>query len=41
VVLAELEKLLSSEVKLPKRSPFGDEKAAVRIVDVVASRLEL
>jgi len=41
VVLAELEKLLSSEVKLPERSPFGDGKAAVRIADVVASRLEL
>ena len=41
VVLAELEKLLSSEVKLPERSPFGDRKAAVRIADVVASKLEL
>ena len=41
VVLAELEKLLSSEVRLPEQSPFGDGRAAVRIVDVVASRLEL
>ena len=41
VVLAELERLLSSEVRLPERSPFGDGKAAVRIADVVASRLEL
>jgi UDP-N-acetylglucosamine 2-epimerase (non-hydrolysing) len=41
VVLAELEKILSEELKLPERSPFGDGKAASRIVDVVESRLEL
>ena len=40
VVLAELEKLLSEEIKLPKESPFGDGKAAKRIVDVVESKLE-
>ena len=40
-VLAELERLLGSEVRLPERSPFGDGRAAVRIVDIVASRLEL
>jgi len=39
VVLAELEKILREEVKLPDRSPFGDGKAAPRIVDVVESRL--
>jgi UDP-N-acetylglucosamine 2-epimerase (non-hydrolysing) len=40
VVLAELEKTLSSDVELPGVSPFGDGKAAVRIVDSVLSRLE-
>lgn len=40
VVLAELEKILSEEVKLPEKSPFGDGKAATRIADVVVSRLE-
>jgi len=40
VVLAELEKILSKEVKLPDYSPFGDGKASVRIVDIVLSRLE-
>jgi len=40
-VLAELEGLLGSEVRLPERSPFGDGRAAVRIVDIVLSRLEL
>jgi hypothetical protein len=40
-VLAELEGLLGSGVRLPERSPFGDGGAAVRIVDIVASRLEL
>ena len=40
-VLAELEKILSEEVKLSEQqSPFGDSKAATRIMDVVASRLE-
>jgi UDP-N-acetylglucosamine 2-epimerase (non-hydrolysing) len=40
-VLAELERLLGSGVRLPERSPFGDGRAAVRIVDIVASRLGL
>jgi len=40
-VLAELERLLGSGVRLPERSLFGDGRAAVRIVDIVASRLEL
>ena len=40
VVLAELEKTLSSDIKLLDYSPFGDGKASVRIVDIVASRLE-
>lgn len=39
VVLAEFEKLLSEDVKLPSVSPFGDGKAAKRIADVIASRL--
>ena len=39
VVLAELEKILSSEIVLPKYSPFGDGKAATRIVDITISRL--
>jgi UDP-N-acetylglucosamine 2-epimerase (non-hydrolysing) len=39
-VLAELEKILNEEVKLPELSPFGDGKASVRIVDIVSSRLE-
>ena len=41
VVLAELERLLGSEVRLPEQSPFGDGRAAVRIVDLVLSRLGL
>jgi len=40
-VLAELEKLQCSGVLLPERSPFGDGRAAVRIVDLVLSRLGL
>lgn len=40
VVLAELKKTLSSGVELPKVSPFGDGRAAVRMVDSVFSRLE-
>ena len=40
VVLAELEKVLSEEPKLPDRSPFGDGKAGARIVDMVLSGLE-
>jgi len=40
VVLAEIEKTLNKEVNLPEYSPFGDGKAAVRIVDIVISRLE-
>jgi UDP-N-acetylglucosamine 2-epimerase (non-hydrolysing) len=40
VVLAELEKILSENPKLPEQSPFGDGKAAIRIVDIIMSRLE-
>jgi len=40
VVLAELEKVLNEEPKLPDQSPFGDGKAGARIVDIVLSRLE-
>jgi len=40
VVLAELEKILSEEPKLPDQSPFGNGKAGARIVDIVHSRLE-
>jgi len=40
VVLAEIEKTLNKEINLPEHSPFGDGKAAVRIVDIVTSRLE-
>jgi UDP-N-acetylglucosamine 2-epimerase (non-hydrolysing) len=39
VVLAELEKTLNSGVVLPNVSPFGDGRAAKRIVDIIASRL--
>jgi uncharacterized membrane protein len=39
VVLAKLEKLLGEEAKLPNKSPFGDGKAATRIVDIITSRL--
>ncbi|MEM4488854.1 MAG: UDP-N-acetylglucosamine 2-epimerase (non-hydrolyzing) [Desulfurococcaceae archaeon] len=35
VVLAELEKVLSHPPELPSESPFGDGKAAERIVDAV------
>ena len=41
VVLAELEKLLGEEVRLPEKSPFGDGRASKRIVDVVESKLEI
>jgi len=40
VVLAELEKILSENPKLPEQSPFGDGKAAIRIIDITMSRLE-
>jgi len=39
IVLAKLEKLLGEEAKLPNKSPFGDGKAATRIVDIITSRL--
>jgi len=39
VVLAELEKILNSKVKLPEYSPFGDGKSASRIVDIILLRL--
>ena len=39
VVLTELEKLLSGEVRLPEKSPFGDGRASKRIIDVVESKL--
>jgi len=38
VVLAELEKLLSGEVRLLGQPLFDDGRVAARIVDVVASR---
>ena len=41
VVLAELEKLLGEEERLPEKSPFGDGKASKRIVDVIESKLEI
>jgi len=41
VVLAELERLLSEEVRLPNKSPFGDGRASGRIVDIVKSRVPL
>jgi UDP-N-acetylglucosamine 2-epimerase (non-hydrolysing) len=40
VVLAELEKILDENLKLPEQSPFGDGKAAIRIADIALSRLE-
>ena len=40
VVLTELEKILSEELKLPDQSPFGDGKAGVRIVNIVLSKLK-
>jgi UDP-N-acetylglucosamine 2-epimerase (non-hydrolysing) len=40
VVLTELEKVLSENLKLPEQSPFGDGKAAARIADITLSRLE-
>lgn len=39
-VLAELERLLSSQSNLPEKSPFGDGKASQRIVDVIEQKLE-
>ncbi len=41
VVLAELERLLGEEVRLPEKSPFGDGKASKRIVDIVEYELEI
>jgi len=41
VVLAELEKILGEEIRLPEKSPFGDGKASKRIVDIVESKLEV
>ena len=40
VVLTELEKILNENLKLPEQSPFGDGKAAMRIVDIALSKLE-
>jgi UDP-N-acetylglucosamine 2-epimerase (non-hydrolysing) len=40
VVLTELEKMLNENLKLPEQSPFGDGKAAMRIVDIALSKLE-
>ena len=40
VALAELEKILHEDLKLPEQSPFGDGKASMRIVDIILSRLE-
>ncbi|MEM2262100.1 MAG: UDP-N-acetylglucosamine 2-epimerase (non-hydrolyzing) [Ignisphaera sp.] len=40
VVLAELERALNEKVILPDKSPFGDGKAARRIVDVIQQKLE-
>jgi len=40
VVLTELEKILNESIKLPEQSPFGDGKAAMRIVDITLSKLE-
>jgi len=41
VVLAELEKLLHEEIRLPNKSPFGDGKASKKIVSIVKSKLEV
>ncbi|RLI43851.1 UDP-N-acetylglucosamine 2-epimerase (non-hydrolyzing) [Candidatus Bathyarchaeota archaeon] len=41
VVLTELEKAVSEEIKLPEFSPFGDGKAARRIVEITKSKLEM
>ena len=41
VVLTELEKAISEEIKLPEFSPFGDGKAARRIVEITRSKLEM
>jgi UDP-N-acetylglucosamine 2-epimerase (non-hydrolysing) len=41
IVLAELEKFLNEGIRLPEYSPFGDGKAAIRIVDIVMSKLEM
>jgi len=41
VVLTELEKTVSEEIKLPEFSPFGDGKAARRIVEIIKSKLEM
>jgi len=40
VVLTELEKILSNEIRLPEYSPFGDGKASIRITDITLSRLK-
>ena len=39
-VLAELQKILTQPPQLPDKSPFGDGKAAHRIVDIIIKRLE-
>ncbi|MGC9106948.1 MAG: non-hydrolyzing UDP-N-acetylglucosamine 2-epimerase [Infirmifilum sp.] len=39
VVLAELERVLSGGVELPDASPFGDGRAAEKIVSIVKSKL--
>jgi UDP-N-acetylglucosamine 2-epimerase (non-hydrolysing) len=41
LVLAELEKILGGENKLPEHSPFGDGKASIRIVDIILTRLDI
>ena len=39
VVLRELKRILSEDIKLPKASPFGDGKASERIIFIIKSKL--
>ena len=40
LVLEELKKILETPPNLPKKSPFGDGKAAIRILRIIKSKLQ-
>jgi len=40
VILEELKRILENPPRLPSKSPFGDGKAAVRILRIMKSKLQ-
>jgi len=39
--MSTVSNILGEEIELPERSLFGDGKAAIRIVDIILSRLKV